>query len=165
MSIININNDFEYQKAVELLEQIGDDQNFENDDKLIEQFNALLNSIKEYEQLNFAMKDGDPIEIIKLKMNFLELKPKDLIPFIGSKGVISEVLNKKRRLSKSMIRKISLHLKIDQRLLNVEYEIFPVKFEPKNNNCFFSDLLYEQTKEFTGQVINRGLLFNVCAYN
>lgn len=41
----------------------------------------------------------DPIEAIKIRMQEMDLKQKDLIGIIGSKGIISEVLNRKRKLT------------------------------------------------------------------
>src|SRR3546814_18968089 len=54
------------------------------------------------------------------------LKQKDLQPYIGSSGIVSEVLNKKRGMSKSMIRKLSEFLHLDQNLLNTPYNLIEV---------------------------------------
>ena len=63
------------------------------------------------------------MEIIKLKMEYMGLKQKDLQPYIGSSGIVSELLSKKRGLSKSMIRKLSEFLHLDQNLLNTPYDL------------------------------------------
>lgn len=113
----------EYEDAISLLEQIGDIPDFENKEKLINDFEVLEKLIEIYERENFPIENGNPIEIIKLKMAYMDLVQKDLIPYMGSKGVVSEVMNKKRRLSKSMIRNLSEFLNISQEILNIDYEI------------------------------------------
>lgn len=155
-------NEEAYLEALDLIEQLGDDPNFENDEKLIKQFNFLLKLVKDYEDKHYSLNIGDPIEIIKLKMNYMELKAKDLIPYIGSKGIVSEVLNKKRKLSKSMIRNLSDFLSIDQELLNVDYalNVNDLKVDKVINISLNSQ--FNTTVEFAQRVRNRRLLFNVC---
>jgi HTH-type transcriptional regulator/antitoxin HigA len=51
------------------------------------------------------------------------LANKDLVEIIGSKSKVSEVLNKKRRLTLEMIRKLSKNLHIPTELLINEYEL------------------------------------------
>jgi HTH-type transcriptional regulator/antitoxin HigA len=56
-------------------------------------------------------------------MEELALKQKDLIGIIGSKGIVSEVMNKKRRLTVKMIRNLSDLLKITPNVLIQDYEL------------------------------------------
>ncbi len=120
-----IKTEAEYKDAVTYLEKLGDDPNFEKSKELQVEFEVLDKLIELYEKENYPIEKGDPIEIIKMKMEYMGLKQKDLIPFMGSKGLVSEVLNKKRKLSKRMIRELSHLLNISQDILNTEYEISP----------------------------------------
>ena len=80
--------------------------------------------IHKYEQENEpAFINPDLIEVIKYKMQENALRNKDLVEIIGSKSKVSEVLNKKRRLTLEMIRKISKNLHISTDLLIKEYEL------------------------------------------
>ncbi len=63
--------------------------------------------IERYEDEHYPMDDPDPIEVIKFRMDQQNLKKKDLIPYIGSASKVTEVLNGKRNLSLSMIRRLS----------------------------------------------------------
>lgn len=63
------------------------------------------------------MKHTDPIAAIKLKMKRLGLKQKDLVPLIGSRGRVSEVLAGKRRLTLPMIRALNKGLGIPADIL------------------------------------------------
>ena len=58
------------------------------------------------------MPPSDPIEAIKFRMDQQGLTPRDLEPFIGSSGRVSEVLNRKRKLSLAMIRRLHDGLRI-----------------------------------------------------
>lgn len=162
-------NEEEYNKAIDLLEEIGDREDFETTPKLIEQFNSLSALIEAYESDNANLNIGNPIEIIKLKMSYLGLKQKDLIGHVGSSGVVSEVLNKKRALSKAMIRNLSDFLHLDQDLLNVEYDLVESpkksisKVRAKVNSTFarFPYLGSADVTAFKSHVSQRGALFSV----
>lgn len=123
MAIKLIKSEKEYHEAISQLENIGDNHDFENDENLINEFELLEKLITDYETDNYILDKGDPIEIIKLKMDYMDLKQKDLIGIIGTKGVVSEVLNKKRGLSKAMIRNLSKFLGVNQDILNTEYDL------------------------------------------
>lgn len=60
-----------------------------------EKLQVALLLIKQYEDANYTIPVPDPIDAIKLKMKELELKNKDLVGKIGSKGYVSSLLNKK----------------------------------------------------------------------
>ena len=131
-------NEEEYNKAVALLEELGDREGFEENEKLVKQFALLSDLIEAYENKHANLAAGNPIEIIKLKMEYMGLKQKDLQPYIGSSGIVSEVLSKKRGLSKSMIRKLSEFLHLDQNLLNTPYDLIEVptkRVKPRDENA------------------------------
>lgn len=71
---------------------------------------ALL--IEKYEDEHYPMPSSDPIEAIKFRMEQQGLTQKDLEPFIGSSGRVSEVLNRKRKLSLAMIKRLHDGLRI-----------------------------------------------------
>jgi HTH-type transcriptional regulator / antitoxin HigA len=157
----------DYNEAIAFIEELGDDPNFENDEALIEKFNLFAKLITDYEKEHFHIKAGDPIEIIKLKMNLLGLTRKDLEQFIGSKGTVSDVLNRKRALSKNMIRNLAQGLKIDEAILLSEYELSsensPKKIDTDTIRCFnFSSEELKVISRFRNQVKSKGMLLNVC---
>jgi len=71
---------------------------------------ALL--IEKYEDEHYPMPPSDPIEAIKFRMDQQGLTPRDLEPYIGPSGRVSEVLNRKRPLSLRMIKRLheGLHI-------------------------------------------------------
>lgn len=76
---------------------------------------ALL--IERYEQEQFPIEEPDPIEAIKFRMDQLGLRRKDLESYIGPKSKVSEVMNRKRSLSLSMIRALHSRLGIPAEVL------------------------------------------------
>jgi len=77
--------------------------------------------IEDYEQKNFPISLPDPIEAIKFRLEQLNLDRSTLVSIIGSKSRTSEILNKKRKLSLSMIRVIHKKLNIPASTLISEY--------------------------------------------
>lgn len=68
-----------------------------------DELEVLFVLVEAYETKHYPIAPPDPIEAIKFEMENRGLKRKDLEPYIGSRGRVSEVLNRKRRLSLEMI--------------------------------------------------------------
>jgi len=77
--------------------------------------------IDEYEKKYYPIDAPDPIEAIKIRMEEMQLKQVDLIDEIGGKSRVSEVLNRKRKLTVGMIRRLSKKLNLSPELLIGEY--------------------------------------------
>ena len=76
---------------------------------------ALL--IKSYEDKNIAIDPPTPLEAIQFRMEQSGLKQKDLVPFIGTKSRVSEVLSGKRPLTLAMARELHKGLGIPAEVL------------------------------------------------
>ncbi len=68
--------------------------------------------VSKYEEEHFPMDKPDPVEAIKFRMDQMGLSQRDLIPYMGSRSKVSEVLSGKRPLTLKMIRAINKHLGI-----------------------------------------------------
>ncbi|MOA31656.1 hypothetical protein D3C78_1528250 [compost metagenome] len=77
--------------------------------------------VGKYEDEHYPLPPSDPIEAIKFRMDQQGLTPRDLEPYIGSSGRVSEVLNRKRKLSLAMIKRIhdGLHIPYESLLAHV----------------------------------------------
>jgi HTH-type transcriptional regulator/antitoxin HigA len=84
---------------------------------------VLTTLVEAYETEHHPMPPPDPIEAIKFRMEQAGLKQVDLIPAIGSKSHVSEVLNRRRPLTLPMIRRLSRDFGIPVEVLVREYEI------------------------------------------
>jgi HTH-type transcriptional regulator/antitoxin HigA len=82
-----------------------------------DELELLVLLVETYEAEKFPIELPDPIEAIRFRMEQMNLKQKDLIPIIGSKSKVSEVLSGKRELSITMIRKIVSNLNIPAAVL------------------------------------------------
>ncbi len=78
---------------------------------------VLVTLIEAYEAKHWPVDLPDPIEAIEVRMDQRDLTPKDLEPFIGSRGRVSEVLNRRRPLTLPMIRRLEAGLGIPARVL------------------------------------------------
>jgi len=79
--------------------------------------------IDEYERKHYPIDAPDPIEAIKIRMEEMQLKQVDLVNEIGGKSRVSEVLNRKRKLTVDMIRKLTIRLNLSPGLLIHDYQL------------------------------------------
>ena len=106
----------EYESAlVEFEELIDQDpaEGSENAKKL--ELIGLLISV--YEEKHYPIDLPNPIEAIKFRMEQQGLRQRDLIPYIGSRSKVSEILNGKRPLTVKMIRSLHEELGIPSEIL------------------------------------------------
>ena len=82
-----------------------------------DELDVLATLVDVYEQNHFPIDSADPIEAILFRMDQQGLQRKDLEPFIGSRHRVSEILNRKRNLSLTMIRRLHLGLNIPLTIL------------------------------------------------
>lgn len=71
----------------------------EEDTPEADELALLLVLIKDYEDKNVRLPDLNAVEAVKLKMRERGMKAKDLEPFLGSKGHVSSILLKRRKLT------------------------------------------------------------------
>ncbi|WP_047550324.1 helix-turn-helix domain-containing protein [Methylotenera sp. G11] len=103
MNIKPIRNDDDLREAFKRLESVyqAPEASAEADE-----MEVLVTLIEAYENKHYPISPADPIEAIKFRMEQQGLTQKDLEPFIGSSGRVSEVLNRKRGLSLRMAKKL-----------------------------------------------------------
>src|SRR6516162_2913299 len=98
-----IKTEAQYQAALARIERIFDAKpGTPKGDEL----ELLVLLVETYEDRVYPIDLPDPIAALRFRMEQEGLKPKDLIPYIGSKSKVSEVLSGKRTLSLKMIRKL-----------------------------------------------------------
>jgi len=121
-----INNEKEYDDAlarVDELMELNPNLGTPQSDEL----EVLVLLIEKYEEKNWAISIPDPIEAIKYRMEEMNLKQKDLIPYVGNKSKVSEVLNRKIALSLAMIRNLSQGLHIPLEILVQPFSVSQTK--------------------------------------
>jgi len=120
MNIKPIKSETDYRLALKRLEEIfdapiGTPKSDEAD------ILGLL--VDEYEKKHYPIEAPDPIEAIKIRMEELHLKQVDLIEVIGSRSRVSEILNRKRKLTIEMIRNLTKRLNLSPDLLIADYKL------------------------------------------
>lgn len=111
----------DYEKALAMIEELiklDPDVDTSEGEKL--ELMTLL--VEDYESKNFEQMIPDPIEAIKFRMEQENLSPRDLIPYLGSRSKVSEVLSGKRSLTISMMQAIHNGLGIPAKILLQNYE-------------------------------------------
>lgn len=68
-----------------------------------DRLDVLVTLVEAFEQKHYPLDLPDPVEAIKYHMDQNGLQPRDLIPYIGSRNRVHEVLNRKRPLTLKMI--------------------------------------------------------------
>ena len=102
-----------------------------------EELELLATLVELYESQHYAMDMPEPVDAIKFRMEQLGLNQQGLVPFIGSKSKVSEILNKKRQLTLSMMRSLHQNLGIPAEIfLQKTGESFPKEI-PHINWHFF----------------------------
>jgi len=112
MQIKVLKTEEDYQRALERLNELFDAHPDSPEGDEAELLSIL---IEKYEDEHFPIDTPDPLEAIKFRMEQLNMNKKDLAEVIGYKSRVSEIFNRKRKLTLNMIR--NLHHK-----LNIPYE-------------------------------------------
>ncbi len=99
----------EYKAALELLQTLwGSKKGTPKGDQL----ELVMLLVEDYEKKHCPVDPPSAIDAIKFRMDQAGLKQSDLIPYIGSRGRVSEILNGKRDLTLPMIRRLHVGLGI-----------------------------------------------------
>ncbi len=120
MNIQPIKTEKDYRTALKRLEVIFDAEigTIESDEA-----DVLGLLIDDYEMKHYPIESPDPIEAIKIRMEEMQLKQVDLLNEIGGKSRVSEILNRKRKLTVDMIRKLTARLNLSPGLLINDYQL------------------------------------------
>jgi HTH-type transcriptional regulator/antitoxin HigA len=120
MTIKPIKTEADYNEALSRLEIIFDAAigSIESDEA-----DVLGLLIDEYEKKYYPIEAPDPIEAIKIRMEEMHLKQIDLVKEIGGKSRVSEVLNRKRKLTVEMIRNLTKRLNLSPEILINDYQL------------------------------------------
>lgn len=108
-SIKAIRTDADHQAALERIDELmGATADSSDGDEL----DVLVDLVEHYEEKHVPMGFPTPIEAIQFRMEQQGLTPRDLVPYIGSRPKVSEVLSGKRPLTMRMARALHEHLGI-----------------------------------------------------
>ena len=132
------------------------------------ELDVLVDLVELYEERHHPMAMPDPISAIKFRMDQANLTTRDLVPFIGSRAKVSEVLSGKRPITMSMARALHQHLGISAEVLlqepgatlsdtmqGLEYTRFPLAAMAKMGWITPANNLRDHAEELITDLINR----------
>ena len=120
MNVKPIKSEADYRNALARLDMIFDAP---IDSKDGDEAEILALLIEDYEDEHFLIEAPDPIEAIKIRMEELNMKQKDLVGIIGGKSRVSEILNRKKSLTVDMIRELESVLQLSASILVQNYQL------------------------------------------
>lgn len=120
MKLKLLKTDKDYRKALKRLDEIF---NAKTGTPESDEADVLGLLVDEYEKKYFPIDAPDPIEAIKIRMEEMDLKQKDLIGIIGGKSRVSEILNRKKKLTVEMVRSLAARLNLSAQLLITDYTL------------------------------------------
>jgi len=118
MELKVIKSDKDYDKAILEFEKVFDAKKDTPEGDRAEILSLL---IEQYDKEHYTIDEPDPINFLKYKMEHTNLKQKDLIPILGHKSDVSNILNRKKKLTLKMIRKLYKNLGIPAEVLISDY--------------------------------------------
>lgn len=142
MEIKPIRSDEAHEEAVREIERLWDAEDGTPEADRLEILTVMVDA---WEREHIHFDDPHPIDLLRFVMAQNGLKEVDLMPYIGSRSKVSEVLNRRRALSIEMIRNLSEGLKIPSNLLVPRYELLPHKHRPVAN-AFSSPIAHRRSK-------------------
>ena len=119
MEIRPIKTEADYEAALEEIERLFDATPGTSEGDRLE---VLTTLVEAYEEKHYAIPLPDPVEAVQYYMESRGLTRRDLESYIGSRGRVSEILNRKRSLSIEMIRRLHAGLGIPAEALIQPYE-------------------------------------------
>ena len=120
MEIKPIKTEAHYAAALRIIEQLFEAEPDTPEGDLLEVWVTLVEA---YEAQHYAIALPDPIEALKYHIERLHLASQDLAMYFGSQTHAIEVLNRKRRLTLKMIRKLQAGMGISAEVLIQPYPL------------------------------------------
>lgn len=114
MDIRPIKNEQDYNTAIGRIEELW---GAEKDTPQGDELDLLVTLVESYEMNHFPIALPDPIDAIKFRMEQMGMTNSDMVKYLGSQSRVSEILNKKRKLTLRMIKSLYKGLKIPAEIL------------------------------------------------
>ena len=123
----------QYQEYVSYLEQLS---GIVSAEAIQEEIELLTLLIEKWDEEHNSFELADPIQLLHSLMAEHQLKNKDLVAILGvSKGLVSDILNYKKGLSKEIIRSLAKYFSLSQEAFNRSYKLIsPINAHLRNDS-------------------------------
>jgi len=109
MDIRPIKTEQDYTLAIKKIEELwGSKRDTRNGDEL----DLLVTLVESFEMKHYPIAPPDPIDAIKFRMEQMGMSKEDKVKYLGSQSRVSEILNRKRKMTLKMVKLIYKGLKI-----------------------------------------------------
>ncbi len=88
-----------------------------------DELDVLVTLVEAYEARHYKVEAPDPIAAIQHRMEAMGMERKDLEPFLGSKSRVSEIMNRKRKLTMEMVRNLHAGMQLPAEALIRDYTV------------------------------------------
>ncbi len=123
MEIKPIRSEADYEAALKEIEDLIESQPGTPE---ADRMDVLVILVEAYETKHFPIPEpDDPVGVLEYYMETRGISRSDLLPYLGSKERVSEILNRKRGLSLEMIRRLHANLGIPADLLVGKHKLRP----------------------------------------
>ncbi len=106
-----ITTEAENEKAIALAQELEHRDDLSKEEETF--LELLLVLIEKFEDEKYPISEGNPQEMLKHLMTENEIKQEELVGIIGSRGVVSEVVNGKRSISKNQAKALAEFFHVD----------------------------------------------------
>ena len=114
MDIRPIKTELDYNSAIKRIEELwGSKKDTPNGDEM----DLLVTLVESYEMKHYPIAPPDPIDAIKFRMEQMGMSKEDMVKYLGSQSRVSEILNRKRKLTLKMVKSLYKGLKIPAEIL------------------------------------------------
>ncbi|HLP90394.1 MAG TPA: transcriptional regulator [Nostocaceae cyanobacterium] len=109
-----INSEDEYNRAIECIDELMDKEELSPEENSLLELLSIL--VEMYENSQFPLESSSPQEILLHLMDVRSLKQLDLVEIIGSKSLVSEIINGKRSISKAQAKALGAFFNVSPAL-------------------------------------------------
>jgi len=114
MEIRPIKTEQDYNDSIKRIEELW---GAKKDTLQGDELDLLVTLVESYEIKHYPIAPPDPVDAIKFRMEQMDMTKADMVKYLGSQSRVSEVLNRKRKLTLSMVKSLYKGLKISAEIL------------------------------------------------
>ncbi|OFX21992.1 MAG: hypothetical protein A2041_12255 [Bacteroidetes bacterium GWA2_31_9b] len=114
MEIRPIKTEQDYNSAIKRIEELW---GAKKDTLKGDELDLLVTLVESYEMKHYPIAPPDPIDAIKFRMEQMGMTKDDMVKYLGSQSRVSEILNRKRKLTLKMVKSLYKGLKIPAEIL------------------------------------------------
>lgn len=114
MEIKPIKTEQDYNNSIRRIEELW---GAKKDSPQGDELDLLVTLVESYEMRHYPISPPDPVDAIIFRMEQMGMTKADMVQYLGSQSRVSEILNKRRKLTLGMIKALYKGLKIPAEIL------------------------------------------------